>query len=393
MNVVSAFLHRMVKRLGGIPYFLADHDLFPIRKDRICFLSRPDYGDNARVLFDYMMDHGYDRSYEFIWLVEHPEAYPDGIRGCRVYKVNSVGGALKELSSAWVFATHRFLHVSPHRKGQRCIFLGHGCGYKGDAPTTKKMFDQYLVISPLWKDVYARTFHCDRDRFLPLGYPRYDLMLHPTRDVTADFRALVGAKEGEKIVLWMPTFRVTSGRDFPEAKIQYTYPLPGLKSAQELETLNQVCREANVILVIKRHILQVEWNVSDLSHVRFLSNEDLETAGIQLYETLACTDALVSDYSSVSIDYMLLDKPQGFVLDDFDQYQDARGYNLADPLRYMPGAHIMDLADFSEFVRSVAGGEDPCAEDRARCRKELLREDVPASYCEDILKHFHLSAK
>lgn len=390
MNVLSTKLHKLAKRLGCIPYFLADHGLFPLKKDRLCFSSSPDYADNARVLFDYMVEHGYKQKYEMIWLVSQPEKYPDGIRGCRVYRVNSVTGALKALSSAYVLATHGFSHVSPPGKGNTCVYLSHGAGYKADAPTTKRLFDFYVVIGPLWKHAYAKTYSRELDCYLPLGYPRHDLLLHPSERARAALRKLTGAKPQEKIIFWMPTFRTTANYNYPEEKILRSYPLPGLKSEAEMERLNAVCQDVDVRLVIKRHISQVEWNLSSLSNITIISNEDLEAADLQLYEALAFTDALLSDYSSVSIDYLLLDRPMGFVLDDYEEYFAARGSNLSDPLRYMPGQHIIDVDDMAAFVRNVFQDGDSYAEERARCRKELFREDPPESYCREILEHFHL---
>lgn len=391
MGFLSVSLHRLAKWLRRAPYFLADHNLFPIKKNRLCFISKPDYADNARALFDYMVEHGYKQKYEMIWLVEKPEDFPDGISGCRVYKVNSVSGGLKQLSSACVLSTHFSPHASPAGKGNTCINLGHGCGLKGwRPPTAERLFDYYMVIGPIWKKVYAEDFSRELDCFLPLGYPRYDLLLRPAESARAKLRTLAGAEAGEKIILWMPTFRTIANLDFPENKIQRVYPLPGLKSGEELERLNDACREYGVRLVIKRHISQIEWNLSSLSNIKLISNEDLVRADVQLYEALAFSDALLSDYSSVGVDYLLLDRPVGFVLDDSEEFFAARGSNLPDPLRYMPGPHILDAEGLAAFVRSVSLGEDQYGPERARCRKELLREDIPDSYCAEILAHFHL---
>ncbi len=53
-----------------------------------------------------------------------------------------------------------------------------------------------------------------------------------------------------------------------------------------------------------------------------------EKEGLQLYEFIHCADALVSDYSSVAIDYLLLDRPLGFTLDDYKEYTQSRGWVL-----------------------------------------------------------------
>ncbi len=39
---------------------------------------------------------------------------------------------------------------------------------------------------------------------------------------------------------------------------------------------------------------------------------------------------LVSDYSSVAIDYLLLDRPLGFTLDDYEAYTESRGWVFDD---------------------------------------------------------------
>ena len=45
-----------------------------------------------------------------------------------------------------------------------------------------------------------------------------------------------------------------------------------------------------------------------LTNIVYLENKDLADNGLQLYEFINCSDALVCDYSSVAIDYLLLDR-------------------------------------------------------------------------------------
>ena len=95
--------------------------------------------------------------------------------------------------------------------------------------------------------------------------------------------------------------------------------------------------------------------------------EKMKLTANTLRTSIACcllTDALITDYSSVYFDYLLLDKPIGFVVDDLDDYRQNRGFLLEPVGRWMPGTRIEALKDLKEFARSVAQGDDLHREDR-----------------------------
>ena len=59
---------------------------------------------------------------------------------------------------------------------------------------------------------------------------------------------------------------------------------------------------------------------------------------------LGSSDALITDYSSVYFDYLLLDKPIGFTVDDMELYIKDRGFIFNNPEEYMPGKrYIMNM--------------------------------------------------
>ena len=63
------------------------------------------------------------------------------------------------------------------------------------------------------------------------------------------------------------------------------------------------------------------------------------------YELIGISDGLLSDYSSVAVDYLLLDRPLGYVLADYNIYKEKRGFVFEDPLEYMPGEKIYNVCD------------------------------------------------
>ena len=58
----------------------------------------------------------------------------------------------------------------------------------------------------------------------------------------------------------------------------------------------------------------------------------MEKKQIKLYELIGISDGLLSDYSSVAVDYLLLDRPLGYVLADYNIYKEKRGFVFEDPL-------------------------------------------------------------
>ncbi len=78
-----------------------------------------------------------------------------------------------------------------------------------------------------------------------------------------------------------------------------------------------------------------------------------------LYSLLGRADALITDYSSVYFDYLLLDRPIGFAVGDMKDYEGERGFTVDNPYDYMPGEKFSDGEGMLEFVRSVFSGIDP----------------------------------
>ncbi|RLD11253.1 hypothetical protein DRI50_10215, partial [candidate division KSB1 bacterium] len=79
--------------------------------------------------------------------------------------------------------------------------------------------------------------------------------------------------------------------------------------------LNSILSEQNALLLIKLHPNDVSLRTfRDLSHIKTLK------AKLDLYPFLVFTTALITDYSSIYFDYLLLKKPIIFYPFDFDDY-------------------------------------------------------------------------
>ncbi len=384
----------------ALPSLKAIYTKKGINSKQILFMSKPDFSDNAYYLYRYLKDHRSEENYSFVWLVDSDaESFTEDERTifCSKYSAWHAGlsrEALKNLmSSKYVFFTHDSpLHNLKKIPGQTVVNLWHGCGYKNIKSTAswekENPIDYALVPGKVFIDTKSAFWACSRDKILTIGYPRYDEFREVSDETMNFYRNLKGG--AEKLLIWMPTYRKTELSQFAVSKIKGFFELPILKSEEELLKLDRLCADKNIVICIKRHHYQLRYKCEDLDlrAVRFIDDSDLRDAGASLYSLLSLVDGLITDYSSVAIDFMLVDKPMGFTLDDFNEYKDAQGFVFDDPLRYMPGDHIYNSEDLSSFIDDVTADIDRHKEDRNRIMGEV--HNPCDNYCERICRHFGL---
>ena len=372
----------------------------PVKKNSIVFTSTEDFSDNPRALYEYMIDHGYNSKYEITWLFEFEENYRDlhtpNVKSVRMYNSRHQRTAESyeaALSAEFVFFSHNVNWVKNFRPEQTFVELWHGCGYKGRQPGEQRViqFDWCTTTGPKYAKELTTHYLCGPEKLLPLGYARNDwFFTEKTRagEYAAEIKEKCGA---DRLIIWMPTFRKSRVDRISTATSVSDTGLPLADNMEELTALDRVCSENRTALLIKTHVLQAESDIQwdKLTNIFHTDNQVLRNEDVNLYELLAKTDALLTDYSSVAIDYLLLDRPMGFILTDFDEYEKARSWCYDNVKDYMPGHHIYKKEDLDQFISDVAEGKDPYRDARAKVRPELQTESE--SYCKDILDHFGIT--
>ena len=376
---------------------------------RIVFKNRQmqDFTDNARAMFEYLIQNEFNNKYQIIWLVSEKKKF-------RKYKYKNVKFVTAENKYGWnscsayyygntakyFFYTNNTANLNRyHCKGQMVINLWHGCGYKGathankNIPRSKtmEMFDYALVPGALFVESKSSYWECAKDKILPLGYPRYDWMLSPKNSKHRILSTLFNRRVGTtKLIIWLPTFRNNNLEGYTENAIEFKYELPTIEKQEDMLLLDSYCKKENILLIIKKHPLQIGWAEHEKTYqnIYYITDEQLISKDIQLYHLIGVCDALLSDYSSVAVDFLLLDRPIGFVLEDFELYSKTRGFIFESPLQFMPGEKIYNFHDLQKFFCNVSHGVDTCKKERQEAI--TVMHNRTENYCARIAEYFHL---
>ena len=379
----------------------------PLR-DIIVFRSGPhptqyvrgmDFGDNARAVFEYMLSAGLNEKYELVWIVKDPAEFS------RFSDVKNVGFVSFEWStdgtpeqmdeyyrvlclSKYLFFTDAYGFARNCRDDQIRIQLWHGCGFKTRVNFTRceKRYELMPVISPAYKEIHKKIYGLRDDQVVITGYPKEDWLFHP---VEQSFTELFGVPEASRYIMWLPTFRESEGQfsNLNEYSIGKETGLPVADTPDKLRRLNELLAEKDTVIIIKLHPFQKRSavNCDGFSNIVIIENADLDEMDIPINRILGKTDALISDYSSAAIDYLILNRPMGFLLEDVDEYANSRGF-VFDPIRdYIPGAELYDFEDMMMFVEELCGGIDSSVDKRQRARSKLHSFDDDRS-SERLLK-------
>lgn len=353
---LKVFLMRTVfASLGGI------NRILPKNRKKILLYANEGFRDNTRYLFDYMIRHGYQKKYRItIASDDVKELKKHPVPGVTYRGV--VGGIPEFLRSGAVYYCFGKLPIEPSG-GQKVIQMWHGTSFKGfdkSLQATEALGKQYythvFASSEYFRPIVMKKFGCPDDRIFICGHPRTDVFY----EEPADYRLPKHAKT----VIWLPTFRKSSRMGYADTKQKSLLPV---FENGDLAELDRFLAELDIGLIVKLHPLQDAERIPEgFRNLRIMKQKDFEKAGYDLYRLLPLTDALITDYSSVFYDYLLLDRPIGFTEDDKKEYGKNRGFAVDNPDAMRPGMRIGNREQFYDFLRAVSDGRDEYAAKRKK---------------------------
>ncbi|WP_053383457.1 CDP-glycerol glycerophosphotransferase family protein [Leucobacter celer] len=208
--------------------------------------------------------------------------------------------------------------------------------------------DLFVAGSPIAAERLRSAFRVDPGRVRVLGDPRDDALAAQTRDPDAARASrssllglLAGAEIGDDatVVLYAPTWR--DGE-----------PDPAVPDAAEAERIRQALERANAHLVIRSHPLgsgAYEGLLGDRVHA--LGSDVVRDAT----PLLGGVDIVVTDYSSLALDFSLLGRPIVWFAPDLERYASTRG--LYEPLEVTSAGRVLrDWAAVADRIEELVPG-------------------------------------
>lgn len=175
-------------------------------------------------------------------------------------------------------------------------------GYPRELAYTMHMHENYDYIISSGSETskhYAKAFNTDIEKILPIGMPRIDY-LREQKDIKNDLLVREHPQvKGKKNIVYVPTFR--KNRDLE---------IDGLISSVDYDNYN---------LILKPHPNET----IDVEDDRVILDYEFPSMDWMKY-----ADFVITDYSAVAFEAMILDKPLFFYLFDYEQYKKETGLNI-----------------------------------------------------------------
>lgn len=198
-----------------------------------------------------------------------------------------------------------------------------------NAHTTRVLMEGFGVASSC-RAVVAET-----------GYPRIDLTLNLPDEEKQSLRRELGVPDGKKVVLYAPTYRGTvQGATFDRTQL-----------VLDIEALTRL--DAHVLF--RGHYF-VEHQLASSRVKAALVPERIDTNHL-----LAIVDVLITDYSSVAVDFLVTGKPIVWHVSDLEEYMAERGLSVS--MDQLPGEKSFDRDQLCDATRRCLDAPSPCADE------------------------------
>lgn len=339
--------------------------LFPRNSNKWLFGTNVGFTDNAKYLYLYTLEQ---QEVHAIWITNKPNVLHEMRElHLEVYAKWSLKGLWHCLTAGrYIFTSHsndinfftvgrakkvNLWHgigikgVASGKKGKKRDEALHSLAYKIAAPHNYEHFDLFLSTGPLMNSHFCRMYNLPNEIIFEGSYPRCNFIQKPidavdnhiARFESKKTRSLVEVlKRYQKVILYMPTWRANFKDDFiAQAGIDFV-------------ALNKVMKQLGAIFLVKLHPAVRHFKIHDnLDAVLFVQ------PCIDVYSILPFTHILVTDYSSIYYDYLLMPEKNVLLFPfDYQSYIESSKSLAFDYDEYTPGVRVYSFAQLLEILSS-----------------------------------------
>ncbi len=366
---IIRFINIIYKFLFPVLFFVLE--MFVPKKKGLIIFSLPRgrlFQDNSRFLFEYSAKNKINNAY---LLTKNKELfnYLLNLYPNRILYALSWKGLLTYLRSETVFITHGKYDIFPFypiKHFKIFINLWHGTPIKRVNYLLKKndkdygskvKFCKYLcTCSEFTKLLMATQFRLHIDNIWITGQPRNDALFASDQTLSEKYPFL-----NKKIVLYAPTFREKGYTNF--------FPFDDFNA----NTLIGFLDKQDIYILIRCHIN--EWTAfKEKIKKNLLTTNRIILADVELFPSveklLVYTDILITDYSSIYFDYLLLNRPIIFLPYDYKKYEKERGFGF-DYDSNTPGRKPKTQHDFLSVLKNYLDNPDIDSDKRIEIRDKF----------------------
>lgn len=364
---IADLIKKNVEIIFGYPLYFISF-LFPRNKKKWVIGNHIGFAGNSKYLFIYVQKEQVGK--KCYWIASsRKEAKQIRSLGFTAFYKWSFKGLFHCLTAkTYIFSSHLTDINFWTSARTRSVNMWHGVGIKKiefelSVGSGKKIYDEkniisriylpqifrkpniFLTTSPLMREHFKRCFRITDKECFQCGYPRNDIFFWNKEKLT-DFISKYENVHSQKLVeklqtynksyLYMPTWRETRV-DFITA------------AGFDFEKLNHILKGKNELFLLKLHPAT---NL-DLNQLKGLTNIVIVDKNVDIYPVLPFTDVLITDYSSIYYDYLLLEN-HDIILFPFD-YNDyiLKSRDLAfDFDDYTPGKRVYTFDDLLTLINN-----------------------------------------
>lgn len=330
--------------------------VLPKNKRKIVFNSYPDYSDNPYAFYKYMKEN-FSNDYELIWITKALDLKGKNVKS---YKMFSFKGIYSIFTAKYIVSSHanKFLDFVNNKRHIN-INLWHGMPLKTlgmcEKIINKNIKRRYknlgknsysFATSDLFKLSLIPCFNANYFNIFITGQPRTDLIWN--EENSQKLENLFNFSKYDKVIFYMPTYK-----ENPNARVKQTnvkYENIFYFSDYNEKSFVKYLEDNNILFIMKPHPFDEEFYEKNIDTIpksenfKIIFNNIFTDNDIYSYEMFKYVDLMISDFSSVTIDYLILNRPVIYLTNLTESYNNIRGMILPDNTNlYMPGAVVNNM--------------------------------------------------
>ena len=275
------------------------------------------YDDSPKAIFEYMLESQRYSDYKFYWGINEPQKF--NIPEATVIKNNTAKYFLIALKAKY-WITNSSIERGLKFKNKKTIYINtwHGTAIKmigqdmqenNGAKLKVTEPDYYYAQSNYDIEIFSKAFMVPKEKILLSGLPRNDELCYITKTKIENIKKKLNIPLEKKVILYAPTFR------------EYERDATGciLKPPVDLEKWHKELSKEFVVLFRAHYEVNKALEIKDDEFIKNMSDYE------NLNELMIISDILISDYSSIMVDYAILERPIYSYAYDYEKYKQKRG--------------------------------------------------------------------